>query len=171
MRPSGIAKIEAGDRRVDVDDLVSLAVALNVTPARLLVPDVSAEDEVNVAPNYRVTARRFWDWAIGEEPIQPREHDVRSGDPDSPLPSRALVDDALERPTWYRGNDRPLVIECRKLLRLATAFAFSRNAVQDDDTAYMRWLKRTNNAIESVQDEVYELKVQLLGEGESDGKR
>ncbi|MFF2651484.1 helix-turn-helix domain-containing protein [Streptomyces sp. NPDC058045] len=34
--PLGIAKIESGGRRVDADDLVALAVALNVRPAAML---------------------------------------------------------------------------------------------------------------------------------------
>ena len=33
-----IGKTEAGDRRIDVDDLVAFAVALGVTPGRLLLP-------------------------------------------------------------------------------------------------------------------------------------
>lgn len=36
--PSGITKIEQGSRRVDVDDLVALAQALEVSPMRLLLP-------------------------------------------------------------------------------------------------------------------------------------
>lgn len=35
---SGLSKLETGARRVDVDDLVSLAVALGVTPSDLLTP-------------------------------------------------------------------------------------------------------------------------------------
>ena len=39
---SGLSKIESGDRRVDVDDLVAIAAALSVTPNRLLkTPDNS----------------------------------------------------------------------------------------------------------------------------------
>lgn len=36
--PSGLSKIEAGDRRVDVDDLAALATALNVEVNQLLRP-------------------------------------------------------------------------------------------------------------------------------------
>jgi transcriptional regulator with XRE-family HTH domain len=48
--PTGISKIESGARRVDVDDLVALAIALEVNPLRLLKPvpavpeDLSEED-------------------------------------------------------------------------------------------------------------------------------
>src|SRR5271169_1463411 len=37
---TGIMKIEKGERRVDVDDLVALALALGVTPNRLILPDI-----------------------------------------------------------------------------------------------------------------------------------
>jgi transcriptional regulator with XRE-family HTH domain len=43
--PSGLSKIESGDRRVDVDDLVGIAAALGVMPDRLLrAPDGSPMD-------------------------------------------------------------------------------------------------------------------------------
>ncbi|MGW1071525.1 helix-turn-helix domain-containing protein [Streptomyces sp. NPDC002537] len=35
---SGITRLEGGQRRVDVDDLVALATVLGVTPAQLLEP-------------------------------------------------------------------------------------------------------------------------------------
>ncbi|WP_448235849.1 helix-turn-helix domain-containing protein [Microbacterium paulum] len=38
LSPSGISKIENGDRRVDVDDLTALAYLLRTTPAALLTP-------------------------------------------------------------------------------------------------------------------------------------
>lgn len=38
IQPTGITKLEKGERRVDVDDLVALAVALHVSPAQLLEP-------------------------------------------------------------------------------------------------------------------------------------
>ena len=34
--PSGLSKIESGERRIDVDDLVAIAAALGVMPERLL---------------------------------------------------------------------------------------------------------------------------------------
>src|SRR5580658_5121566 len=46
---TGITKIELGDRRVDVDDLVALATALDTTPSRLLLPEVEA-DRTKAAP-------------------------------------------------------------------------------------------------------------------------
>src|SRR6478609_7894890 len=37
MLPSAVNKIETGARRVDVDDLTAIALALNTTPNRLLL--------------------------------------------------------------------------------------------------------------------------------------
>lgn len=42
IAPSGISKIENGDRRVDVDDLTALAYVLGTTPAALLTPPEAA---------------------------------------------------------------------------------------------------------------------------------
>jgi transcriptional regulator with XRE-family HTH domain len=95
--PSGITKIEQGSRRVDVDDLVALALALEVTPTRLLLGppptdgsfDNPAHDEVwekeefggedggrrfpvwflRLVPNFAVEPWEVWAWAFGEMPF------------------------------------------------------------------------------------------------------
>ncbi|MFF7158134.1 helix-turn-helix domain-containing protein [Streptomyces sp. NPDC008139] len=63
---SGITRIEKGDRRVDVDDLVALAVALNVSPLTLLLPDSIGEELVHLSRGYAVPARIAWSWAEGQ---------------------------------------------------------------------------------------------------------
>lgn len=94
--PSGITKIEQGSRRVDVDDLVALAVALKVTPTRLLLgppptdgPDDPAHEEawewvdwedsqgnkrapiplLRLAPELAMEPWEAWPWALGEVPL------------------------------------------------------------------------------------------------------
>ncbi|MFI1678799.1 helix-turn-helix domain-containing protein [Streptomyces sp. NPDC020607] len=95
--PSGITKLEQGQRRVDVDDLVALAVALQVTPTRLLMgpPPTDgtvhdpAHDEawewnewtdskgqkrepipvIRLAPELALEPWDAWPWALGEAPI------------------------------------------------------------------------------------------------------
>ncbi|WP_284437150.1 hypothetical protein [Streptomyces sp. TUS-ST3] len=94
--PSGITKIEQGTRRVDADDLVALAVALEVTPTRLLLgppptdgPDDPAHEEVwewhpwndsqgnerapypslRLAPELSLEPWDAWTWALGEVPL------------------------------------------------------------------------------------------------------
>lgn len=64
-----LSKLELGQRRVDVDDLVALAVVLNVTPSQLLMPDPPAEGEdqvVQLTPHRRVGWHRAWRWMCGD---------------------------------------------------------------------------------------------------------
>ena len=77
--PTGITKIEKGGRRVDVDDLIALALALEVTPNRLLLPETVPEStlppgkqpqrDVSLTPHVTVTAQQAWRWASGEAPL------------------------------------------------------------------------------------------------------
>lgn len=71
---SGISKIENRTRRVDVGDLVALAVALEVSPVRLLLPG-GWVDEVRVTGERTATWEAAWRWATGEVPLtdQPLE--------------------------------------------------------------------------------------------------
>lgn len=68
MHATGVSKIELADRRVDADDLVALAIALGVTPSRLLLT-AGAEGQVELTPNVTVHASDAWKWAAGEEPF------------------------------------------------------------------------------------------------------
>ncbi|MGW6142136.1 helix-turn-helix domain-containing protein [Streptomyces sp. NPDC055140] len=95
--PSGITKIEQGQRRVDADDLVALAVALEVTPTRLLLgpppTDGTADDPahqeawewndwtdssgkkraaipvIRLAPELALEPWDAWPWALGDVPL------------------------------------------------------------------------------------------------------
>lgn len=80
--PTGIHRLEHGKRRIDVDDLMGLAAAFEVTPITLLLPTVpkgSLPDEVPVAEiteKIRADAYRAWDWIRGECPLgEPDEDD------------------------------------------------------------------------------------------------
>jgi len=69
--PLGIHRIETGKRRVDVDDLVGIALALGVSPVSLLMPTTdSPEDAVSVTGvEGTVNARRLWRWLVAEQPL------------------------------------------------------------------------------------------------------
>lgn len=75
--PLGIHRIENGDRRVDVDDLVSLAAALGISPAGLLMPafyenesPVDALDFVSVTGFVEpVMALSLWNWITGADAL------------------------------------------------------------------------------------------------------
>lgn len=64
--PLGLRRIESGARRVDADDLVALALALDVSPLALLLP---TEPSSLVPKGDRYTAERIWHWARGDEPL------------------------------------------------------------------------------------------------------
>jgi transcriptional regulator with XRE-family HTH domain len=73
---SAISKIERGERQVTVDDLMALAIALDVPPISLLLPEnVRGGVELTgigaVYPGAKTTAgRRAWAWAQGREPLR-----------------------------------------------------------------------------------------------------
>ncbi|MDQ3578413.1 MAG: TIR domain-containing protein [Actinomycetota bacterium] len=67
---SALSKIEKEQRRVDVDDLVALALVLEVTPNALLLPDQADRTApVQLTPVTAMTSREVWDWATRDRPL------------------------------------------------------------------------------------------------------
>lgn len=93
MLPSGLSKIEQKTRRVDVDDLVALAIVFGVNVSTLLFPP-TREGKSDVTGAGTVDNDDLWGWADGETPLA-----VKSLD-DYP---RALLSFAITaRPTGYK---------------------------------------------------------------------
>lgn len=68
---SALSKIEKGQRRVDVDDLVALALALDVSPNVILLPeDARLDIEVQLTPWHAQDAASAWRWAGRDQPPQ-----------------------------------------------------------------------------------------------------
>ncbi|MGW4371997.1 DEAD/DEAH box helicase family protein [Nocardia takedensis] len=65
---SALAKIEKGQRRVDVDDLMALARALDVSPNWLLFPETATNDRVDLTAAFSMTGREAWQWAVRDQP-------------------------------------------------------------------------------------------------------
>lgn len=110
-RPLGhtaIDQIEKGKRRVDVDDLMTLAVALNVSPVRLMMPTTpSADSAVEATAVGRVTARQLWDYLTIESGGHPnRQTDV---DLDWVMHSRPV----WAQQTYTTGDIKALMDELR----------------------------------------------------------
>ena len=61
----GLRRIEDGERRVDVDDLMALAVALNVNPAALLLPAEDRGVSVEATGVGSTGFSELWRWADG----------------------------------------------------------------------------------------------------------
>ncbi|CCC43388.1 helix-turn-helix domain-containing protein [Mycobacterium canetti] len=93
--PLAVRRIEEGNRRVDVDDLVGLALALDVSPSTLLMAkSKTGDDSVAVTgADSGVEARRLWRWLVAKRPL--------IGDPDG-----AAVFEFLTRavPGWLLGG-------------------------------------------------------------------
>lgn len=67
---ASIGRIESGDRRVEVDDLMALSVALGVSPLALLMPYTRASsDDVSLTGWRKTTALDSWRWALAGAPL------------------------------------------------------------------------------------------------------
>ncbi len=80
-----IAKIERGARRVTVDDLMTLAAALDVTPLQLLLPrgrQAGQAPGLVIADRHALDARRAWAWAEQQEPWWEYDDRAVEQDPD-----------------------------------------------------------------------------------------
>ncbi|TSE00673.1 helix-turn-helix transcriptional regulator [Skermania sp. ID1734] len=70
MSHTSLSQIETGARRADVDDLMALAVALDVSPTTLLMPVAeSADAEVSATGVGTVQAGALWKWLLVELPL------------------------------------------------------------------------------------------------------
>ncbi|WP_208861744.1 helix-turn-helix domain-containing protein [Mycobacteroides salmoniphilum] len=66
----GLRKIERYERRVDADDLVALAIALEVSPVTLLTPHTGSDPEVRVELNgVEMPVAYLWDWLRGDNEL------------------------------------------------------------------------------------------------------
>lgn len=75
---NGIRRIEAGQRRVDVDDLIALANVFNVSPLVLLFPGSDdPHHNITVSGREPSSERQVWWWALGKlgaTPFLPSYH-------------------------------------------------------------------------------------------------
>ncbi|MFE5793554.1 helix-turn-helix domain-containing protein [Streptomyces sp. NPDC056503] len=65
---NGAEPSDRGVRRVDVDDLMALAVVLNVSPLTLLLP-YDAREQTDVTGAGTVEGVRAWEWALAKRPL------------------------------------------------------------------------------------------------------
>lgn len=70
--PLGLRRIEAGERRVDVDDLMALAVVFDVSPLALLLPENGSRDLARMmtgVPDREVSHNTQWLFGLGRSPL------------------------------------------------------------------------------------------------------
>jgi transcriptional regulator with XRE-family HTH domain len=68
----GLSRIEKGTRRVDVDDLVALAIVLEVSPAALVLPRDPGgpeDDTIELTERLEVPGQAARRWAAGHTPL------------------------------------------------------------------------------------------------------
>ncbi len=67
----GFRRIESGERRVDVDDLTAIALALGVTPITLLMPQTEAPEDQAVLTGLvdSIPSGALWGWLTAERSI------------------------------------------------------------------------------------------------------
>ena len=84
---SGITRIESGERRVSVDDVVALAVVLGVTPNQLMFPAMASRPGVTYGVPLVGTVvaqdTDIWAWATGDSPLVVLEDGERGEEPSS----------------------------------------------------------------------------------------
>lgn len=68
----GLRKIESGERKVDVDDLMAFAIVFGVSPLTLLMPEYGSSDITTRITGYpdQVGTNVAWLWARGDEPLE-----------------------------------------------------------------------------------------------------
>jgi transcriptional regulator with XRE-family HTH domain len=70
---SGITKIETGVRGVYAEEVVSIALALGVSPNQLLMPEVrpltNIDASAELTPSHSATIAHQWAWADGDYPL------------------------------------------------------------------------------------------------------
>lgn len=135
MHQTAIAKIEAGDRKVTVDEMLLLAVALEIPPSLLVLP-VERDDDMAVTPTKNVYPWRAWEWFRGGEPL-PGQNTPAWHDNATPAQLYGDVRDAQRsaekarldvRAAEYEG-DESTVREARR--RLVAALRALQTALQE----------------------------------------
>lgn len=85
---TSLGRMESGYRKAEVDDVMALAIVLDVSPLALLLPDTRRPGEASELPGRIAPAEAFWRWALGERALNPQTDQTAFG--------------ALSMPAWLR---------------------------------------------------------------------
>lgn len=116
----GLRRIEAGERRVDVDDLSALAIVFGVSPLTLLMPEdggrltsshLTGMGEREVAHNAQ------WLWGMCQEPLTVHVEEATRGADIELFQSRSKPKIHPRRPEITYAGGGHLDTESRELLR------------------------------------------------------
>lgn len=98
VRANTITKIEKGQRRVDIDDAMALAIALEVNLTTLVLP-YTTKGTVQLTETTTIDAADAWNWADGRRPLR-----VPEGDDGSALVDFQRHARPLNRRMWAMGT-------------------------------------------------------------------
>ncbi|MER6557243.1 helix-turn-helix transcriptional regulator [Streptomyces sp. NPDC001027] len=129
---TGITRIEKGERRVDVDDLMALAIALGVSPSALLLPPTdSPEQTVDITGGGSVPSDTAWAWLDGTRPLRLSESNAYA----------ATLEYALySRPPWMRPGGSHIAGAHTQQATVATQLANVISALVADPEALQKFL-------------------------------
>lgn len=160
---SGISRIESGGRRVDVDDLTSLAAVLKVSPSALLLPLVDSPAEmIEITGSRPVDADTAWAWMDGLRPLH-----LPSGNVDD-----ALLDYVIQSrpPGSRRSTGNPLVKLVWGLYELVRDVVSPSPGTPADETAIR--VRLSQRRVESIAVNLNEIATVLeSGDGVQELKR
>lgn len=119
IQPLILGRIESGERKVDVDDLMAFAIVFNVSPLTLLLPESgSAAASVKITgTSHEYGSNILWLWGRGDEPL---DIDAIMGDEYGGFITR---DDKIEGDIEYKNKVIPYTSEQERKI-----FAFSYKA-------------------------------------------
>ncbi|MFK4023148.1 helix-turn-helix domain-containing protein [Streptomyces albogriseolus] len=139
IAPSAIAKIERGERQVTVDDLMTIAYALDVNPNALLLPP-AAEGHVELTGAGSRPAGDVWEWAEGNRPLNLPDgddgtaHNQFQADA-RPAGRRKFVSGALAGPGRLTDDARQAIAEAHRRFEQETGESIDR------ETFTRAWLR------------------------------
>lgn len=113
----GLRRIEKGERRVDVDELVALAQALEVPAIRLIFP-IGQDEQVELLPGVRMPVEPALAWFVGDAEAFSDYFGRGSYDADSRLFEWYEMPDGIDarwtdeaRPLWLYRQHRRYVLD------------------------------------------------------------
>jgi transcriptional regulator with XRE-family HTH domain len=130
--PLGISRIEAGERRVDSDDLIALALALNVSPLTILLPPSASSQPTALTTDQQIAEWAAWSWATGERTASDWQVGhvvpaaVPGADPAGDLEALEAEQEFARRQSEYKALAKPEILRRRdesRVVELARDFA------------------------------------------------
>ncbi|MBT1163145.1 helix-turn-helix domain-containing protein [Bifidobacterium felsineum] len=98
----GLRRIESGERKVDVDDLVAFAIVFDVSPLTLLLPESGSRDvktHITGRPD-ELRCNQVWNWATVVQPLPSLERDEKA-------------EELIERRAAFRERSKPQIDSAR----------------------------------------------------------